>query len=678
MYIGSRDMPSKGVRAGEFEPQKISLSEFGSGQTSTEAQNVTVNGQLQVTRTLVMSPSVQPPTGVTGELYYDQATNVLAYYNGTRYVNLSDTTGSVTINNISNGGTTVIQGGGGAANTLSGTSGKLVKFTGTGSVGDSIASESGETITIGGNINLLSAVSTPLPELRGFIESDAPNLIDISDESRPLALGVKFRTDVSGFVRGIRFYKTPLNTGTHVGTLWNASGTQLATGTFSSESATGWQELRFTTPVAVSSDTTYIASYHSPTSFYGATSNYFTSGGVNNQSLHLLRDGDDGGNGVYAYGSASSFPTLSANSSNYFVDVIFAPNPPPKQYQINGVQIASSDLGNNGDIAKRSSSQIFSGNNTFRSSVNNASAFSVQSTEGLARLTVSTDTNRVYLGKSIGAETDVTIFVLGKRLNPGDPVGIEGAIYYNQDSRSFRCYRSGIWDNCALPEVDHSFTAYDEFLGNQNTSFATNNFGTLGWQAQAIGANGSISFDPASPTPVADRPGILALQTPASANQGSTLMLGGNNGSMLLAKDNIIKTAVALSSTTQVVRIGLHNQTTGTARPLSGVWWEANTAVSAQWQYCSSDGTTSICTVSATPITANAWVRLELRVLTTGASGGSSFTAGINGTFFDKTGVTIDTTNRVSPALSCYTLTSTAQSCYWDYFQLKGTTSTGR
>ena len=30
-----------------------------------------------------------------------------------------------------------------------------------------------------------------------------------------------------------------------------------------------------------------------------------------------------GGNGLYAYGSASAFPTSSYNATNYYVDVIF-------------------------------------------------------------------------------------------------------------------------------------------------------------------------------------------------------------------------------------------------------------------------------------------------------------------------------------------------------------------
>ena len=37
-------------------------------------------------------------------------------------------------------------------------------------------------------------------------------------------VGVKFRADVAGYITGVRFYKGPGNTGTHVGHLWTSSG----------------------------------------------------------------------------------------------------------------------------------------------------------------------------------------------------------------------------------------------------------------------------------------------------------------------------------------------------------------------------------------------------------------------------------------------------------------------
>ena len=76
-------------------------------------------------------------------------------------------------------------------------------------------------------------------------------------------VGVKFTSDVAGTITGIRFYKGAGNTGTHVGNLWSSTGTLLATATFTSETASGWQQVTFATPVAITANTVYVASYHS-------------------------------------------------------------------------------------------------------------------------------------------------------------------------------------------------------------------------------------------------------------------------------------------------------------------------------------------------------------------------------------------------------------------------------
>ena len=101
-------------------------------------------------------------------------------------------------------------------------------------------------------------------------------------------MGVKFRADTNGFITGISFYKSAANTGTHVGHLWSDSGTLLATGTFTGESASGWQKLVFSSPVAVTANTTYVASYFAPNGHYSADSEYFASTGVDNAPLHAL------------------------------------------------------------------------------------------------------------------------------------------------------------------------------------------------------------------------------------------------------------------------------------------------------------------------------------------------------------------------------------------------------
>ena len=94
--------------------------------------------------------------------------------------------------------------------------------------------------------------------------------VDATDTSA-VNLGLKFQAASSGRIIGLRFYKEVDNTGSHIGSLWSSTGTLLATGTFTNETASGWQELDFTTPVTITAGTTYVASYLTSTGHYAIT-----------------------------------------------------------------------------------------------------------------------------------------------------------------------------------------------------------------------------------------------------------------------------------------------------------------------------------------------------------------------------------------------------------------------
>ena len=147
------------------------------------------------------------------------------------------------------------------------------------------------------------------------------------NDPNAVELGVKFRSEQAGFITGLRFYKTSGNTGTHVGHLWTANGTQLAEATFSGETASGWQQVSLNSPVAIDANTTYIASYHAPNGDYAASNNYFATGGFDSAPLHALGDGVDGPNGIYKYGPSGGLFSGTGpdtfQSSNYGVDVVF-------------------------------------------------------------------------------------------------------------------------------------------------------------------------------------------------------------------------------------------------------------------------------------------------------------------------------------------------------------------
>jgi len=149
-----------------------------------------------------------------------------------------------------------------------------------------------------------------------------PSLLDVGPDD-PVELGVSFKSDFNGYIKGIRFYKSAANTGTHVGNLWDSAGNLLATATFTGETDSGWQEVDFPNPVPVTANALYVASYDAPSGHYSVDGYYFTSSGVDNAPLHAPPNGSGTPNGPYAYGSISVFPTSTYNSANYWVDVVF-------------------------------------------------------------------------------------------------------------------------------------------------------------------------------------------------------------------------------------------------------------------------------------------------------------------------------------------------------------------
>ncbi len=78
-----------------------------------------------------------------------------------------------------------------------------------------------------------------------------PAIVDQMDGVPSTELGVRFNSDRAGWIKSIRFYKGPNNGGVHVGHLWTNTGTLLATVTFTNETASGWQQMDFPTPIAI-------------------------------------------------------------------------------------------------------------------------------------------------------------------------------------------------------------------------------------------------------------------------------------------------------------------------------------------------------------------------------------------------------------------------------------------
>ena len=118
--------------------------------------------------------------------------------------------------------------------------------------------------------------------------------------------GVKFRADVDGYITGMRFYKGPANTGTHVGHLWTPRRPEARRGDVHLRDRLGLAAGDVRPPVAVTRR-------DAPTSprttrrrgGYALDEPYFGVTASTNPPLHALANGIDGGNGVYRYGDSA-------------------------------------------------------------------------------------------------------------------------------------------------------------------------------------------------------------------------------------------------------------------------------------------------------------------------------------------------------------------------------------
>ncbi|HXT08591.1 MAG TPA: DUF4082 domain-containing protein, partial [Roseiarcus sp.] len=191
-----------------------------------------------------------------------------------------------------------------------------------------------ESQAIDGNVNIetpsdgVNYTVQPSSGLSIFSPTDTPAVVNATDPD-PVEVGMKFVSATDGTITGVRFYKGSQNTGPHVGDLWSSSGALLASATFTNETASGWQQVNFSTPVIIQAGQTYIASYETTTG-YSYTDYYFDNvgAGFTNGSLTAIGGGL---NGVYAYGSGATFPNTESFSKgdNYWVDVVFNDTPQP-------------------------------------------------------------------------------------------------------------------------------------------------------------------------------------------------------------------------------------------------------------------------------------------------------------------------------------------------------------
>jgi Domain of unknown function (DUF4082)/Fibronectin type III domain len=173
--------------------------------------------------------------------------------------------------------------------------------------------------------NVATATTTGAPATAGSIWSNSYVPHENAYSYGSYEVGVKFTSSVSGEATGARFYKeTSMGGYLHVGHLWSPTGALLASATFTNESASGWQQVTFASPVAIQANAVYVVSFSTGGGYFGITTNFFTSGGVSNGSLKALPSSVTGGDGVY--NRAGAYPNVNGSGMNFWADVAFVPS----------------------------------------------------------------------------------------------------------------------------------------------------------------------------------------------------------------------------------------------------------------------------------------------------------------------------------------------------------------
>lgn len=168
---------------------------------------------------------------------------------------------------------------------------------------------------------LLFSANTSLAQYSIFSPSESP-ASGIENDGNGVEVGVKVKSLAPGFVTAVKYYKGSGITGTRTAHVWTSSGVLLSQAIFTGETSSGWQTIALPNPVKLSPDSSYVISCFSSSGDYMYTSNSF-SARIGLGPIVALSSSESGGNGVYSYGSSSTFPVTSYASSNYFVDVVF-------------------------------------------------------------------------------------------------------------------------------------------------------------------------------------------------------------------------------------------------------------------------------------------------------------------------------------------------------------------
>ncbi len=431
----------------------IPLSEFASSGSLAllGTQSLTVNGQLRANESFVLAPQAEPTKSERGQLYYDNGSNQLAYFNGSQFIKLP--------------GAAVVQTFQGQTGDITLLSGNGISIVGSTFTNTGVTSLGGQTGDIGLGSGLQISAGTLQATGVQSLTSGSPANLSIADDGAG-------NLTITSFGAGTGTVQSPGGTNGRIAMFTGAQTIEdsLISQSGSTVTVTGNLTvtsggLTLTTPLTVASGGTGAATLTTNGVIVGNGTSALSSVTAAGAGLCLMSTGGapafsacPGGGGVTSLDGLSGVLTL-ANSSgvgstitiddasnsakgiaqfngtnlsvsggvvNTIQNIHSGASPTfagintssitpsttltvggnlnistGSTYQINGVQISSAALSNDSNLAKLSATQTFTGaTNTFKNAADSASAFSVQNTGSQNILGVNTSSGTVLLGEA--------------------------------------------------------------------------------------------------------------------------------------------------------------------------------------------------------------------------------------------------------------------------------------
>jgi hypothetical protein len=118
-------------------------------------------------------------------------------------------------------------------------------------------------------------------------------------------------------------------------------------------------------------------------------------------------------------------------------------------YNLSAISASTSNELNIGGVLQ---GNISTGSALFQNGTNSATAFVVETSGGspVPLLTVNTTADDVIIGSGTGGDGTGYLLSLDNKNTTGDPgTEVNGAMYYNSYTSTFRCGQNGVWVNCA-------------------------------------------------------------------------------------------------------------------------------------------------------------------------------------------------------------------------------------